>query len=368
MDSTSRIPSASLLPGTLPPEQLFWHWRRSISPYFDSVPLYDPEQPPQLPEIHMFNAGGFLFMDTKFSAQKFVRNSSWLHSNDDADHVGIQLFLSGRNQCENGGRDFVLDPTGIFAVNLGYEVDALCSDAEVLSIVLPRERISEDLPALADARGQLFDAGSTSGKLLGGFLHLLRTTMPGATAEDAPVLSEALIGLLRTLLGGDTNSAEAHAGVRAAVQKHIDRNLGMRNLGTESICAHFQMSRATLYRILKPSGGVREYIQRRRLMAVFRALASPANMERGIFEIALDYGFGNPSHLSTRFRDHFGMTPSEVHEAARSHIRNGRAPLWDRAREHGLSDAEIMERWSKELGSSGQPSNPGPVETASPDA
>ncbi len=353
----------------LPPEELFWHWRRAISPYFESIPLYDPERPPQIPEIHSFNVGGFLFMDTKFSAQKFVRDSSWLHSNDDSDHVGLQLFLNGRNHCENGGTDFVLDPHGICAVNLGYEVDALCSDAEVLSIVLPRERIAEDLPALADARGVLFDTATTSGRLLSGYLHLLRSTLPTASAEDAPMLSETLIGLLRTLLGGgDPTSTEAHAGVRAALLKHIDRHLNDPNLGTESLCAHFRMSRATLYRILKTEGGVRDYIQRRRLMAVFQALASPANMGRGIFEIGLEYGFSNPSHLSARFRDHFGMTPSEVREAAHSHIRHGRSPLSEGVRERGLSDAEIMERWSKELGAGNAERNPGKQETSPPAA
>ena len=34
-----RLPSVSLLPGMLPNEELFWHWRRGIAPYFESVPL-----------------------------------------------------------------------------------------------------------------------------------------------------------------------------------------------------------------------------------------------------------------------------------------------------------------------------------------
>lgn len=358
LEAEARIPSLSLLPGMLPPEELFWHWRQAITPYFESVPLADPRNPPQVPEIHMYNAGGFLFMDTKFSGQKFVRDSSWLRRNDDSDHIGLQLYISGRNRCENGGTDFVLDTNGVYAVNLGYEVDAFCSDAEVLSIILPRDRVIADLPALGEARGLVFDGDTTSGKLLSGFFHLLRTTMPGTSASDAPVLTESLMGLLRALVtAGDPSSIEAQSGVLTALQRYIDQNLGDPGLGVERICAHFRMSRATLYRILKAQGGVRDYIQSRRLMLVFKALAAPANIERGVFDIALEYGFVNAGHFSTRFRDHFGMSPSEAREAAKSHAAHGNV-LFERDDESGLSDAEIMQRWSRELGATSRKAAP----------
>ena len=86
-------------------------------------------------------------------------------------------------------------------------------------------------------------------------------------------------------------------------------------------------------------------------MAIFKALAAPANIERGIFDIALEYGFINPGHLSTRFREHYGMSPSEAREAARSHLVHGNV-LFMEANDDGLSDAETMQRWSKELGAS----------------
>lgn len=353
LEAEPRIPSLSLLPGMLPPEELFWHWRQAITPYFKSVPLADPRNPPQIPEFNMYNAGGFLFIDNKFSGQKFIRDNAWLRRNDDADHIGLQVFISGRNRCENGGSDFVIDTDGVYAVNLGFEVDAVCSDAEVLSIILPRGRVEADLPALADARGLVFGGDTTSGKLLTGFFHLLRTTMPTTPVSEAGVLTDSLIGLLRALvIAGDPSSVEARSGVFGSLQRYIDRNLGDPGLGVEAICAHFRMSRASLYRAMKAQGGVRNYILRRRLMFVFRALAAPANIDRGVFDIALQYGFVNPGHFSTRFREHFGMSPSEAREAARSHALHG-IQLFKDGNVDGLADVEIMQRWSKELGGSG---------------
>ena len=354
MEPEARIPSVSLTPGIVPPEELFWHWRRAISPYFDSIPLMDPRDPPQIPDVHMYNAGGFLFMDTKFSGQKFIRDRGWLKRNDDSDHIGLLIFLRGQSCCENGGSDFVLDTKGIYAVNLGYEVDALCSDAEVLTVILPRDRVMEELPGLSEARGLLFDRHGTSGTLLGGFLHSLRQVMKTAPARDAPILTESLLGMLRILLAAENpSSVEAHSGVRMALQCYIDQNLGSPEFGIDNICGQFQMSRATLYRVLAAEGGVRDYIQRRRLMGIFKALALPANMDRGVYSIALEYGFTSPSHLSTRFREHFGMTPKEVREAARSQHRHGNM-LFQESPGNELSDAEVMERWARELRASGR--------------
>lgn len=349
MEAAKNIPSVSLLPGMLPPEELFWHWRRAITPYFDSVPLSDPRQPPQVPTVHMYNSGGFLFLDTKLSGQKFVRDSSWKRRNDDSDHIAIQLFLNGRNYCENGGTDFVLDGNGIYAVNLGYEIDAFCSDAEVLTVVLPRDRVADDLPSLTEARGMLFENSSASGRLLTGYLRTMRDIMPTTAETEAPLLTESLVGLLRALLtAGDALSVEAQSGVRTALQRYIEGQLGSPDLGVDSICAHFRMSRATLYRLFKPEGGVRNYIQRRRLMAVFKALTAPANLDRGAFAIGLDYCILSPSYLSTSFREHFGMSPSAVREAARSRLKSGNLSSADFS-DRGLCDFEIMERWGREL-------------------
>lgn len=355
----ARLPAVSLLPGMMPNEELFWHWRSGIAPYFDSVPMADPRDPPQVPRIHMYNPGGFLFFDTTFSRQKFIRDAAWLRRNDDSDHVGLQMFLRGSNEVQNGGRDFLVTPRTVFAVNLGYEVDANCSDAEVLSVVLPRDWLTQHLPALLDARGVLFPAGSMAGRLFGDFMVSLRRNLPLATPADGAVLSDSALGMLRAMIShGDPLSVEARSGVLDSLQRFVDDNLSDPDLGVDSLCMHFRMSRATLYRLFKDLGGVRDYIQRRRLLGCFKALTSRSNMNRGIFDVALDFGFSSPSHLATRFRLHFGMSPSEVREAA--HDRHGHGEV-ELSGQGDLSEVELMRRWTRELGASRR------IEAAEPD-
>ncbi|WP_159107303.1 helix-turn-helix domain-containing protein [Azospirillum sp. B4] len=342
------IPSIAIVPGTQPPEELFWRWRQCISPYFESVPLADPRNPPQAPDIRLFNVGPFLYFDTKFSRQKFVRNAAWHRQNDDVDHLALQYFLSGSNQVENGAKEYAIQAGGTYAVNFGYEIDAACSDAEILTVVLPRSALMEHLPQLATARGELFAPGSMAGRLFGDFMLSLRRNLPIATPADTDLLYNTLLGMLSVLhANGDPAARDSRRGALQSLRRHIDENLGDAALDVAALCARFRMSRATVYRLFEDLGGVRTYILRRRLTASFRALTEPAGMTRGVFDIAMDYGFTSASHFAARFREAFGMSPSEVREAARALHAKGEPAL--RPTSGDLSDTELMVRWTREL-------------------
>lgn len=350
----ARLPSASLLPSQLPDEEMFWHWRRSLAPFFDCVPLVDPRESPQPVESRQYHLGDFLFVDAKFSQQRFVRDAAWGRRHDDADHVLLQVFLEGRNAGTNGDIGFVEEAGGVFAVNLGYDVEATCSAANTLSLVLPRDWLAAHLPALCDARGEVLPKGGMAARLFGDFMLSLRRTLPDATVGDAPLLSRSLVGLLGSLLSHeDAVSDDARGGAFQALQRYIDANLGDTELGTERLCHRFRMSRATLFRLFKEHGGVRTYIQQRRLMACFRAISAPQNAGRRIYDVGLDYGFATPSHLSTLFRRHFGMSPREVQEAGHARRAAGYA-MPDFAPVQGIPDAEVMRRWALELGLAGR--------------
>lgn len=328
-------------------------------PMFDCVPLSDPREPTSPLQSTQYHVGEFLFVDARYPRQRFVRDAAWARRNDDADHVLLQVFLHGSNRGTNGRKSFVETVGGVYAVNLGYETDAVSTDANSLSLVLPRQWLAEHLPALCDASGELFAGSSMATRLFTDFMLSLRRNLPDATIGDAPVLSRTLVGLLDSLLShADPLAVEARNGTFQALQRHIDDNLNDMDLGPDGLCARFHMSRASLFRLFKAHGGVRTYIQRRRLMACFRALSSARQAHRLIYDIALDFGFTNPSHLSTPFRQHFVMSPREVREAARYRQPDGHAVL-DRAGETGLPDVKIMRRWAHELGKSGRAAGPG---------
>ena len=308
------IPRASLVRGMAPDEWLQPLFSQSIAAYFDAQPVLDPAQSKTPPEIHQYHLGQALFMDSKFEAQRFRRDMAMMARHDDTDHLSLQYFVRGGNKVVNGAAEYRERPGNIFAVNLAYQIDAVSEESEVLLLVLPRDLVRREIPQLTDAMGGIFVDGSASAQVFCHHMVALKHSLGRATAEETPAITQGTLGLLGALVQGDdiTASAAQQATLRTMCA-FIDKHLRNPELGVDSLCRQFRCSRATLYRLFKPLGGVREHIQRRRLMACFKAIAAQGH--RRIFDIALDYGFVSPRHFSNLFRDFFGMTPSEAREA-----------------------------------------------------
>jgi AraC-like DNA-binding protein len=101
------------------------------------------------------------------------------------------------------------------------------------------------------------------------------------------------------------------------IRQHIARNLHKGPLSSDDICVTFHISRASLYRLFGPFGGVSAYVQNQRLSRVFTALMNPLQNHRKISEIAYEWGFGSEAHFSRAFRKTFGMTPRETRSIMR---------------------------------------------------
>jgi len=343
------IPRASLVPGMVPDEILPSLWRHSIAAFFDAQPLDAADGgAARLPEIHQYHLGQALFIEASFSQQQFRRDAGWMARHDDADHLLLQLFARGSNRGSNGGQTFTERPGNIYAVNLSREVDAISTDADTLSLVLPRDLVLGDLPRLADASGAVFDEQSAAARIFVDHMLSLRSHLDGVTVAELPAIVQGTLGLLDSLARhGDVASSAAHSATLAAICRHIDRHLDDPTLGVDGLCEQFRCSRATVYRLFQPLGGVREHIQRRRLVGCFKAIVSPAQAHRRIFDIAQDFGFVSPSHFSSLFREYFGMTPRDAREAGT--IPASALPADAPPAATAAGEAEMMWQWAKTL-------------------
>jgi len=102
------------------------------------------------------------------------------------------------------------------------------------------------------------------------------------------------------------------------------------------------MSRATLYRLFEPVGGVAEFIRIRRLEAAMRLLVAPQACAVSIAEIAFGCGFKSLSSFSKAFRSHFGLSAREVRQNA-----GGKDSV--RLRSPGLAEEAELSYWLKTL-------------------
>ena len=81
-------------------------------------------------------------------------------------------------------------------------------------------------------------------------------------------------------------------------------------------CGRFQLSRATLYRLFEPDGGLSRYIQDQRLhRAVMRLISSDFRNARMI-DFAVDFHFSSDTTFVRAFHRQFGLPPGEVRHLA----------------------------------------------------
>ncbi|MEL7041233.1 MAG: helix-turn-helix domain-containing protein [Pseudomonadota bacterium] len=105
---------------------------------------------------------------------------------------------------------------------------------------------------------------------------------------------------------------QAREALGAAIRAHIEAHLAMPELNSEYILRTFGVSRATLYRIFEPFGGVRTYISNRRLFrAVMQISKDP--MTRGeITRAAEKWGFSSDANFNRSVRRTFGASPNSL--------------------------------------------------------
>lgn len=92
---------------------------------------------------------------------------------------------------------------------------------------------------------------------------------------------------------------------------YIDANLNSRSLNPAGLARAFGLSRASLYRLFEPVGGVAGYIRARRLARVREAIKVPDLGNRRIAPIAYGSGFKSIASFNRAYRQAFGETPRQ---------------------------------------------------------
>jgi AraC-like DNA-binding protein len=136
-----------------------------------------------------------------------------------------------------------------------------------------------------------------------------------AAALDATV--ELAMSVLRCEWGVRMEDEANNTGLFVAAQMLISRHLTSHRLNPELIARQLHCSRAHLYRVFAAQGEtVANYVRKHRLRRAEELLANDAKKE-SIGDIAYRCGFEDPAHFTRLFRQHFGLTPSELRAGGR---------------------------------------------------
>ncbi|MQA36074.1 helix-turn-helix domain-containing protein, partial [Modestobacter roseus] len=145
-----------------------------------------------------------------------------------------------------------------------------------------------------------------------------------ASVPAADALGTATVELVRALLisaTGDRRYREAWEDtLLTRVRAYVARHLTDPALTPSSIAAAHAVSERRLYQAFADAGvSLEQEVIGRRLEAARAALVSPAGRRRSIAATAHGVGFTDASHFTRRFRQAYGVTPSEWQRSGHSH-------------------------------------------------
>jgi AraC-like DNA-binding protein len=193
-------------------------------------------------------------------------------------------------------------------------------------------------PIPPDKAGPLtvFSGQKGIGALLAGFLTRL-TADPGPyRPAEAARLGTIIMDLLATQLAQQLDNASlipfqtARNALLTRIHAFIERNLAEPELTPVEIAAAHAISVRQLHRLFHDQNvTVAAWIRDRRLDRCRRDLADPLLRDRPIHAIAARWGFGDPAHFSHRFRNRYGITPSDYRNLA-GQASDGPAPFTHR--------------------------------------
>jgi AraC-like DNA-binding protein len=221
----------------------------------------------------------------------------------------------GREACARDGAWVVYDTTGSYEVGNPERVDHLI-------VMVPKDGLAEHGQRLDGVMARRLGASGISRVAL----ETMRNTylelphMSEAAARGAGELIKQLVRLSLMELAGQETALTQREALRDRIRAYVQQHLRDPQLSADSIARALNCSRRHLYNAFAGEGeSIAAFIQRQRLQACIRELQQAGADARPITDIALSWGFGNPSHFSRVFRDHTGMTPTAFRHAPPGH-------------------------------------------------
>jgi AraC-like DNA-binding protein len=236
------------------------------------------------------------------------------------DHYCVVIPFSGEVRCEAGGLRHRVRPGQVLVVDLAREWSnefvGTGGGTRFISIWIPRATLDRVLNHAIEPHGIVF------GGALAAIFASHVSTLSSATAHLQPGESaDVMRATLQLLATSVRQSTDALRAARPALQvtllgeacRYIDRHLDQATLTPDSIAKAFGVSRASLYRLFEPLGGVAAYVKERRLERIRELILSSDDKPR-FAGLAESHGFSSAAHFSQAFRERFGCTPGEVRE------------------------------------------------------
>ncbi len=322
-------------------------YRDAIVETSDISPLQSADRFYARARIH--HLGSAVLTDVRTSSVSYNRSARHV-ARAAYDHYQIAVsltadirYLSGRkSQAQRPGDIVILDSA---RSHVAYVNAPSRGAACVPAVFIPRAALTALLPsAIGDEQFIALKRELPQTRLLADHVTQMLQTVDADPRAQLGAAVEDLTGVLaRTFSGRRDIAPLAQEGMRRAaldsLKRIVERRLGSSALSVDLICARSGWSRATVYRLFEPEGGLARYIRQRRLHRAFRELMRGPAPGRRILDLAMDCQFASEATFGRAFQQMFGISPGAVRELA-APSRDGAAAGRRPRNAPGASDAD----------------------------
>lgn len=298
----------------------FDQWRSTVRQIHDLEP--GEADGPFEADVAAWSLGPLAVAGGYFTERRMVRGEQVVRRLQ-LDHYRILLPLGGtvlRHAAGDGRRQVAAGQ--MVVSDLSQPEVADCGTGELMQFIISRDALDALMPGPPAVHGLVPEG--PMGALVTDYLTALTRRLPSLTASEAQDIVQPTLhlvaALLRPTMGGLAKARPAvQMAQRRRVLRFIEAELLNPDLGAEMICARLGLSRASLYRLLQPLGGVAACLQERRLRRLHAELSAPGPHHLG--QLGYKYGFSSQAQMSRAFRALFGHAPRDTPAGQAPRIR-----------------------------------------------
>jgi AraC-like DNA-binding protein len=197
--------------------------------------------------------------------------------------------------------------------DLARAEEADCGTGQLMQFIINRDTLDALLPGPRDLHGFVPEGPLAS--LVTDHLTALVQKLPALAASDASPVAQATVQLIAATAGAaqvlsGTIGSTLDMAKRQRILRYIDEHLLDPGLNQETLGSAFGISRASLYRLFQPLGGIAAYLQERKLHRLRAELVGGGAHHLG--ELTWKYGFSSQAQMSRAFRILFGHAPRDT--------------------------------------------------------
>ncbi|WP_250453952.1 helix-turn-helix domain-containing protein [Caballeronia sp. ATUFL_M2_KS44] len=267
--------------------------------------------------IDLHAAGGLVFTQARTEALVLERSIARV-STDTRHDFAFHVYAEGESGHVSGVRAKRSAPEsvrGIAAFDLNQRFRIERPACRVLTMFLPRSIVAAHVGDCDALHGRVVPEDAPLARFIFQHFDAVARVLPTLKRPDAIDALGASAQLLLAAFADDPHALHdsrdaLQFAVKRQVKRYVETHLHQADLTPVKIVDALGLNRATIYRWFEQEGGLRAYIQHRRLREAADELARFPN--RQIADIAIGLGFRSTSDFTRAFRRAFDVGPLEM--------------------------------------------------------